>query len=123
MSKMPDEQDSRIIESGSNEDGSYVKYSDGTLICYNNYFSCSANSVNIHLKFPFPFKENPTIVLTNVYSVSPDVIWSLGRTDLSGFDTYPRLNNDVANVNSLGNYVAMRSLEIKKERKSEVWKL
>ncbi len=96
-----------MIESGSNENGSYIKFSDGTLICYNNYFSCSANSVNIHLEFPFSFKNNPTVILTNVYSVSPDINWAVGHTDLLGFDAYPRLNNNVANENSLANYIAI----------------
>lgn len=36
MSKMPDEQNIHIIESGSNENGSYVKYSDGNMECWRN---------------------------------------------------------------------------------------
>lgn len=57
-----------IIESGSNANGSYVKYADGTQICTNNYFAIPGRTISngslfrtVDLTWTFPanFSTNP----------------------------------------------------------------
>ena len=65
-----------IIKSGSNENGRYIKFADGTMICYktiivsginitNKWGSLYENSSDILLgNFAQTFKEKPTVNLT-----------------------------------------------------------
>lgn len=50
---------SGIIESGSNENGNYVKYADGTMICY-SYVQTGTNT------YPQEFIANPLTVVMPV---------------------------------------------------------
>lgn len=60
-----------IIESGSNTNGSYVKYADGTMICRHRFYDASDTStqsgalyVSANVSFPnFPveFTDTPTV--------------------------------------------------------------
>ena len=63
-----------IVESGSNDNGSYIKYSDGTMICYKSTSEITINittswgslyegSLNVG-NFPIEFVETPTISVT-----------------------------------------------------------
>ena len=63
-----------IVESGSNDNGSYIKYSDGTMICYKSTSEITINittawgslyegSLNVG-NFPVEFVETPTISVT-----------------------------------------------------------
>ena len=45
---------SAIVESGSNANGSYVKFGDGTLICYRNLGGTTSGSGNIDASIDFP---------------------------------------------------------------------
>lgn len=65
-----------IVESGSNTYGDYVKYIDGTLICYGSVelastsFSTWGNmyggSFTINQLFPYAFINNPILVMTPI---------------------------------------------------------
>lgn len=65
-----------IVEKGSNSNGSYIKYSDGTMICYGNpsgtsnnadwWSFCNRTDENIVINFPHKFKEIPNV------TVAPD---------------------------------------------------
>ena len=55
-----------IIESGSNANGSYIKYYDGTMICYGEYKNLSATGWET-VNLPATFKYAPSIT-TNFYS-------------------------------------------------------
>lgn len=61
-----------IVESGSNANGSYIKYADGTMICH-FVLPCSYNSA-IRLRgiwtFPTSFMSPPIITVTKDYSTS-----------------------------------------------------
>ena len=73
---------SNIIESGSNSNGSWIKYSDGTMICYQS-FTCNVNystkygsgyyaEITDEIKsFPVSFIETPkvSIGLTTNYGI------------------------------------------------------
>lgn len=91
MSKMPDEKTIYVIESGSNENGTVVKYSNGDMECRHkiigNQFSCTekawngfyyadANQSNENTKtwnFPAEFIDSPIVnvaVQSNAYTIS-----------------------------------------------------
>lgn len=65
-----------VIESGSNTYGDYIKYIDGTLICYGTVELASttfttwgnmyAQAFQIDQPFPYAFIENPTLLMTPV---------------------------------------------------------
>ena len=86
-----------VVESGSNDNGYWVKYSDGTMECYGtkSYESTAfAATGNVYYRdlsgvtFPVPFKENEIIVPTcsmamgNVGAITPI---SVSNTGISGF--------------------------------------
>ena len=65
----------QIIESGSNDNGNYIKYSDGTMICrgtviipittisWGNIYACDWSG---SIAFPIAFIEKPTIIANSV---------------------------------------------------------
>lgn len=65
----------QIIESGSNANGSYIKYSDGTMICYgstslnevsvSDYYSFCKRTNSLTITFPMEFDEVPNVTITN----------------------------------------------------------
>ena len=95
-----------IYESGSNTNGNYIKYDDGTMICwYRQWFSISIatadgslyKSDNLALHdFPQTFVAIPVITID--YSMNNWAILSLGRSNTSSSTT----------VNSPGTVVLYR---------------
>lgn len=80
-----------IVESGSNENGSWVKFSDGTMICYGST-SANANSDYYTLTFPCQFIDsNYSISITNIYSYSSNIIWNTGALNPNNVILYPRI--------------------------------
>jgi hypothetical protein len=57
-----------IIESGSNENGTWIKYADGTMICRHTITTTTQNTANhyssINWVYPSTFSEIPTIIGT-----------------------------------------------------------
>lgn len=76
--KVPSSQLSNVVESGSNSNGSYIKYSDGTMICYKTvtgtvqiteqyygYFYHTADDKYFNLgDYAMPFIERPICSIT-----------------------------------------------------------
>ena len=69
-----------VVESGSNENGSYIKYTDGTMICRGTWgigaVSASTQSGNVYKvlieqrhNFPVSFIEKPTMTFSAYESV------------------------------------------------------
>lgn len=57
-----------IEESGSNSNGTYVKYSDGTLVCYGTTL-CVSLGVNYTVTFPMAYISTP-ILITNHHGLN-----------------------------------------------------
>ena len=86
LEKNIDTEIGKIIESGSNANGSYIKWSDGTMICYKNfsgtvkiteswyslYETGSANALDFG-NYPQEFKETP-LLFTQFYGGNPQWI-------------------------------------------------
>ena len=115
--KMPDMNESGIIESGSNENGHWTKFSDGTLICYKNYVDAEANSTSVVVTLANTFIDNDYIVMpVNAYANSVNIFWGGGANTTNTATLYPRkYNGDVIDKLERCNYIAIRSLEIKKK--------
>lgn len=60
----------KVIESGSNDNGSWIKFSDGTMICYISKKTTLENTLSVYgslfqtvqeWTFPIPFVNIPTV--------------------------------------------------------------
>lgn len=72
-----------ITESGSNENGSYIKFDDGTMICWKDYlggFGAQEGALDsVTWTYPAAFISDPTISITALGS--PDIYYvNLGHT-------------------------------------------
>lgn len=107
MSQMPDKGD--VVESGSNENGSYVKYSDGTMICRKNGIDATANSQSIDIPTPYPFIDNTyTVIAVNAFANSGNIIWNSGALTNNVIRLYPRKSDGNAiDMVERCNYVAI----------------
>jgi len=57
-----------IYDSGSNANGSWVKYSDGTMICRSSQTTAGAiggSQYNNQFEFPAQFLQSPTVAVTH----------------------------------------------------------
>lgn len=74
--------------SGSNTNGNYTKFDDGTLIQWGT-ISVSANTASYEQTFPIQFiNATISVLLTNIYSNSKKVIWT-HTTTASKLTAYP----------------------------------
>lgn len=53
-----------IVESGSNANGAYLKFGDGTMICYRSDLTLNYvdGDLNVKWTYPQPFSEVPTVL-------------------------------------------------------------
>lgn len=87
-----------IVESGSNSNGNYIKFSDGTMICHNVGIYIEKEINKYTFNFPIAFKNVPTVLLTNRYSYAKNITWSIGNVKETSVDLYPLQNNSTPNV-------------------------
>ena len=79
-----------IQESGSNENGNWIKFYDGTMICYGEV-NASANSASVTATLPNTFiDKNYVVVAMNSYANSPAIFWSGGAITTNAIALYPR---------------------------------
>lgn len=75
--RMPEKQ---VVESGSNENGSYIKFSDGTLICRKNGITAEAGTTSITVTLPSAFIDKDyTVIPVNAYANSATIHWNRCR--------------------------------------------
>lgn len=77
-----------IIESGSNENGSYIKFADGTLICIGdtmNVLDSEIAEAQFLVTYPIAFVNYPSVTISNVYSYYRDLILSVAAPTPSNF--------------------------------------
>lgn len=97
------------IESGSNENGSYIKFNDGTLICRAT-INTSANESEKKIYFPTSFINSSfNVIVTNIYSNSKKVIWTVTNSNKEYFTVFPIAydTNAVPTSASSANYIAI----------------
>lgn len=64
-----------IVESGSNANGSYVKFGDGTMICRGKFIatlSGDQSKANLYVTYPMAFSNLDVILLLNPYGLNGD---------------------------------------------------
>ena len=90
-----------IVESGSNDNGSWVKYSDGTMICYGNKdiadvsFTQLVAGINYSdtqtITFPQSFIDNPS---TSISCKSSNIAWSSNVVSSTSSFTFDILHSN-----------------------------
>lgn len=81
-----------LIESGSNENGHYIKFSDGTLICRATKSEGTGNSL---ITFPVPFAStNYQVSIDPGYASSPNVVITWGAKTVNGFKFYTVIDGE-----------------------------
>ena len=83
-----------IVESDSNDNGNWIKWSDGTMIYCNSGIYVESGIDKYTFNFPVTFANVPTILLTNRYSYTKNIIWSIGNMKNASVDLYPIQNNN-----------------------------
>lgn len=97
-----------IIESGSNENGKYVKFPDGTLIQYLGTSTIPANSVSKTITFPIAFIDTSySVTINNYYTNSADVIFALSAKHTTDIAVYPRVSGAKPTNPVEFNYIAI----------------
>ena len=87
-----------IIESGSNSNGTWIKFSDGTMICsyYNNSFSCNITnaalggyrSTGMSWNFPAQFLSGTIPVVIGSGDGNLGIVSAYGKTNTYGVFTF-----------------------------------
>ena len=99
-----------IVESGSNANGSYIKFSDGTMICRGN-FTIPQNTDVYYLVFPVPFfNTDYAISLTNIFYNSCNILYSIGVNEKAKIAIYARsISANIATPDFVtkGEYIAI----------------
>lgn len=92
------------IESGSNENGFWIKFADGTLICIGDTTEVLTSEIsesNFLVTYPIAFVNYPSVTISNVYSYYRDLILSVAVPTLSNFKVnwYKQSGTAAANSN------------------------
>ena len=105
----------QIIQSGSNANGSYIKYSDGTMICYgstslnevsvSDYYSFCKRTNSLTITFPMEFDEVPNVTITNqgfgIFS------YTINNITANNFSYYAFTYPSASNISGSLQYVAI----------------
>lgn len=78
-----------FCQSGSNDNGNWIKFADGTMICYGNG-SVSPSASYIIITYPETFSKTPNLQLTAKYFFYADVCMTYKSLTTSHFEAYPQ---------------------------------
>lgn len=89
-----------VVESGSNTNGNYIKYDDGTMICYDGiglgtisysstYGSLYTTSSYTNITFSQNFKSAPTMVCSSSVDGGVGGVAMIGNLTASGCKVWP----------------------------------
>jgi len=91
-----------IIERGSNANGEFVKYADGTLICMGEYKSENSTSQNPDTNFPVAFfNNNYRVTMTPISNANRSVVILSNEKTTSRFKAQTWITE--SSVNASGN--------------------
>lgn len=79
---------------GWNENGDYFKFPGGTMICC-KMFNIPQGSSSLTVEFAENFINPPAISITNIFSNSSGIIWSVGNRTASSVDVYAHFSAGV----------------------------
>lgn len=107
--KRQDDAKGYIVESGSNDLGSWIKFSDGTMIVWKSYINVNSGEDRAEITFPQEFYNEDIIVqLTNRYSNAKNFIWSAGNFTRTSFTAFPLTNaGGIINADGRALYTAI----------------
>lgn len=97
----------KIIESGSNDKGSWIKYNDGTMICYGVWRILKEETI-VEGTYPYPFISNPFLIgsvhIEAGVSFTPNV-YDTYNTDKQNYQV--RINRPPTGAYIQGNFIAI----------------
>jgi len=103
-----------IVESGSNENGEWIKYADGIMMCFGSISFSSAiqtpmgslyRTNNYQTKnYPKTFIDNPKLVLT---ARAPVHFMYIAYESTTSFGCFPLTINSTSIGNYYGHYIAI----------------
>lgn len=106
-----------IVESGSNTNSNYIKFSDGTMVCYNQisttssltaYYSTLTRTNDIGVTFPKTFTNIPYIAITPIGNQTIGCYISTGNpATTTGFATMLFKGNAATATTCIFNYIAI----------------
>lgn len=73
-----------VVESGSNSNGSYVRLSDGTQICW---WDSPGGANPVTWTYPAPFATQPVVTFSTRSTGAQPIIWALDRNTNNGLPT------------------------------------
>ncbi len=92
-----------IIETGSNANGDFVKYANGTLVCQDANVNCFSGGSTI--TFPHVFVDNTKTVVMLTSRGSQNLVTSNGNT-LTTFDVFSIVSSTGASSDTVFNFIA-----------------
>lgn len=94
--------------SGSNANGSWVKYADGRMECTKHDVSTVGGQLTAQVNFPATFVDNKiTIITTSKYYHTLGVVFTVAGVTTTKFDVYPRYNNATCQQAESFGYIAI----------------
>lgn len=78
-----------FCQSGSNSNGNWIKFADGTMVCYGSG-SVTASTSYATITYPEVFSKTPDLQLTPGYSYYADISMTYGSPTASSFQAFPR---------------------------------
>lgn len=84
------------IENGTN----YIKFPNGTLICYGT-LQVTDESAYTTVKYPISFISAPCVLVTNNFSFSNLIVWSVSYLKVDSFNAYMNTPSDFRPGNGL----------------------
>ena len=98
-----------IVESGSNQKGQYVKFSNGLAICKGS-FNITENTSEMQINFPINFVNTGySVTVTSTYAYSKKIFFAVVASNKESFKVFPTLidTNTVPTMKGSGYYIAM----------------
>ena len=81
-----------FCQSGGNDNGNWIKFADGTMICYGSG-TVLASIGSTTVTYPETFSKTPNLQLTAGYTYYADISITYGSPTASSFQVCPRRAN------------------------------
>lgn len=80
-----------FCQSGGNDNGNWIKFADGTMICYGSgSISASSSRGYTTITYPETFSKTPNLQLTPGYTYYADISITYRSPTVSSFQAFPR---------------------------------
>lgn len=95
------------IEAITNANGTAIKFSDGTMICYALSIKCGKEEPYTEVTYPVAFIQRPSISLTNIYMNTKNILWTVGDANSNAFRAYKKTVDNAIEYDGYASYIAI----------------